>query len=192
MDSPRLVSRSGGIGNPRRRGLDPRPSTHVPQFVSRRCIIIDGGRSDTRFRRIRSLRRRGLGYERGRSGSAGVRRASAMDGERGRARRGVGLLLSPGPDLLRRRTPVEDLPPAGETLAAAGKRLIRSHSVAELTALATRGDRVLAALTARRARRPGAGLPAVPGRPPGRGLRRRPARVRPRSGSPTWGSSRPA
>ncbi len=45
------------------------------------------------------------------------------------------------------RVPVEDLPSARQTLAEAGKRLSRSLSVNELTALAVRGECVLAALT---------------------------------------------
>src|SRR5262245_5459716 len=45
------------------------------------------------------------------------------------------------------RTPVEKLPSASETLAAAGKRLSHSHSVHELTDLARDGNRVLASLT---------------------------------------------
>ncbi len=72
-----------------------------------------------------------------------------MDGERGRSQRGPGLpivlvvaLTSCSPT-----TPVESLPPARETLAAAGQRLILSHSAAELTTMARRGDRVLGSLT---------------------------------------------
>ncbi len=44
------------------------------------------------------------------------------------------------------RPAVEDLPSTQETLARAGKRLIGSHSVADLTALASRGDKVLGLL----------------------------------------------
>ena len=47
------------------------------------------------------------------------------------------------------RVPVEGLPDPRATLEEAGKRLSRSRSVDELTALATRGERVLAALTRR-------------------------------------------
>ena len=47
------------------------------------------------------------------------------------------------------RVPVEELPDPRATLEEAGKRLSRSRSVDELTALATRGERVLAALTRR-------------------------------------------
>ena len=52
-------------------------------------------------------------------------------------------------DLLRgRRRRSRTCPRPARPWPAAGKRLIRSHSAAELTAIATRGDRVLAALTA--------------------------------------------
>src|SRR5437879_1983555 len=74
-----------------------------------------------------------------------------MDGWRGRTRCGLGLVLAgvltscwprvPVP------VPVEELPTADATLAEAGKRLSRSLSAGALTALAARGDRVLAALT---------------------------------------------
>jgi acid phosphatase type 7 len=47
-----------------------------------------------------------------------------------------------------RPVPVEQLPSVPATLAEAGKRLSHSHSAAELTALATRGDRLLATLNA--------------------------------------------
>jgi hypothetical protein len=46
------------------------------------------------------------------------------------------------------RTPVEELPSAHDTLRAVGRRLSRALSAEELTRLATRGDRVVAALTA--------------------------------------------
>jgi len=72
-----------------------------------------------------------------------------MDGGRVRMRTVVGLaLLTAGPVSCTPGTPVEDLPTVRATLETAGKRLIRSRSVAEVTTLATRGDRALAALTA--------------------------------------------
>jgi Calcineurin-like phosphoesterase/Purple acid Phosphatase, N-terminal domain len=43
--------------------------------------------------------------------------------------------------------PVDQLPPVSETLANVGQRLSRSHSAAELTALATRGERLLSLLS---------------------------------------------
>ncbi len=44
---------------------------------------------------------------------------------------------------------VENLPEAAETLASVGKRLIQSHSVAELNAIASRGDHLLNCLNSR-------------------------------------------
>lgn len=45
------------------------------------------------------------------------------------------------------RVPVESLPDTPTTLADVGRRLSRSHSLEDLSLLATRGDRLLAALT---------------------------------------------
>lgn len=73
-----------------------------------------------------------------------------MDGEILRARRrGLGwVVLALGLASCTPRPPVERLPSADETLAAAGKRLSRKLPVADLTVMAARGDLVLAALTA--------------------------------------------
>jgi len=71
-----------------------------------------------------------------------------MDGQRGRSRFGLaGLVLVAGLPSCAPEIPVDALPKAEVALAAAGRRLSQSLSAGALTELATRGDRVLAALT---------------------------------------------
>lgn len=70
-----------------------------------------------------------------------------MDGQSGRRRCVLSLVvLAAGLSSCGPQAGVETLPSAGETLAQAGKRLSQSRSAGELTKMAARGDRVLAAL----------------------------------------------
>ncbi|GAC1473274.1 MAG: hypothetical protein NVSMB9_21620 [Isosphaeraceae bacterium] len=71
-----------------------------------------------------------------------------MDGRYGKMRRGLGsILFVVGLSSCTPGVSVEDLPPTDATLASAGKRLSQSFSAEYLTALATRGEKVLGALT---------------------------------------------
>ena len=73
-----------------------------------------------------------------------------MDGRHGRGRHGLAFILFVlGSTSCTPRTPVDRLPSVEETLAGAGKRLSRTHSIDDLTRIATRQERVLALLNDR-------------------------------------------
>jgi acid phosphatase type 7 len=74
--------------------------------------------------------------------------AKIMEGRPARRKSGLGLVvLAASLASCSPRVAVEDLPTAEAAFSSAGKRLSQSLSTGDLTALATRGDRVLAALT---------------------------------------------
>ena len=70
-----------------------------------------------------------------------------MEGRPARRKSGLGLLVLAALSSCSPRVAVEDLPTVEAALSSAGKRLSQSLATGDLTALATRGDKVLAALT---------------------------------------------
>src|SRR4051794_32675038 len=89
-----------------------------------------------------------MGYEGPSPASSGDSNGGAgMNRQIARGRLGVVGLVLAALSSCAPRASVDELPTAEATLVAAGKRLSRSLSAGALTALATRGDRVLAALT---------------------------------------------